>query len=87
MLPMMIAGVGIIFSIIGTFFIRIKDNSAKEPEVQRALNMGNWSSIILNGIGSYLLIQMLLPETLSMKFFGITEGQEGFNFITGHSYI
>ncbi|MCH1402392.1 MAG: sodium-translocating pyrophosphatase, partial [Schleiferiaceae bacterium] len=81
-LPMMIAGVGIIFSIIGTFFIRIKDNSAKEPEVQRALNMGNWVSIILTGIGSYVLIQMLLPETLSMKFFGITEGQEGFNFIT-----
>ena len=77
MLPMMIAGVGIIFSIIGTFFIRIKDNSAKEPEVQRALNMGNWVSIILTGIGSYVLIQMLLPETLSMKFFG-----EGFKDVT-----
>jgi K(+)-stimulated pyrophosphate-energized sodium pump len=77
MLPMMIAGVGIIFSIIGTFFIRIKDNSAKEPIVQRALNMGNWVSIILTGIGSYVLIQMLLPETLSMKFFG-----EGFKDIT-----
>ena len=77
MLPMMIAGVGIIFSIIGTFFIRIKDNNAKEPEVQRALNIGNWSSIILTGIGSYLLIQMLLPETLSMKFFG-----EGFKDVT-----
>jgi K(+)-stimulated pyrophosphate-energized sodium pump len=77
MLPMMIAGVGIIFSIIGTFFIRIKDNSAKEPEVQRALNMGNWVSIVLTGIGSYVLIQMLLPETLSMKFFG-----EGFKDVT-----
>ena len=77
LLPMMIAGVGIIFSIIGTFFIRIKDNSAKEPEVQRALNIGNWSSIILTGIGSYVLIQMLLPETLSMKFFG-----EGFKEVT-----
>ncbi|MDG1903069.1 MAG: sodium/proton-translocating pyrophosphatase, partial [Schleiferiaceae bacterium] len=66
-----------IFSIIGTFFIRIKDNSAKEPEVQRALNMGNWVSIILTGIGSYVLIQMLLPETLSMKFFG-----EGFKDVT-----
>ena len=76
-LPMMIAGLGIIFSIIGTFFIRIKDNSAKEPEVQRALNMGNWVSIILTGIGSYVLIQMLLPETLSMKFFG-----EGFKDVT-----
>ena len=77
LLPMMIAGVGIIFSIIGTFFIRIKDNSAKEPEVQRALNIGNWSSIILTGIGSYVLIQMLLPETLSMKFFG-----EGYKEVT-----
>ena len=77
LLPMMIAGVGIIFSIIGTFFIRIKDNSAKEPEVQRALNIGNWSSIILTGIGSFVLIQMLLPETLSMKFFG-----EGFKEVT-----
>ena len=75
MLPMMI--VRIIFSIIGTFFIRIKDNNAKEPEVQRALNIGNWSSIILTGIGSYLLIQLLLPETLSMKFFG-----EGFKDVT-----
>ena len=77
LLPMMIAGVGIIFSIIGTFFIRIKDNSAKEPEVQRALNIGNWSSIVLTGIGSYILIQMLLPETLSMKFFG-----EGYKEVT-----
>ena len=77
LLPMMIAGVGIIFSIIGTFFIRIKDNSAKEPEVQRALNIGNWSSIILTGIGSYVLIQMLLPDTLSMKFFG-----EGYKEVT-----
>ena len=84
-LPMMIAGVGIIFSIIGTFFIRIKDNNAKEPEVQRALNVGNWAAIILTGIGSYVLIQMLLPETLSMKFFGISEGQRGFNFITDPS--
>ena len=77
MLPMMIAGLGIIFSIIGTFFIRIKDNSAKEPEVQRALNIGNWVSIVLTGIGCYVLIQWLLPETLSMKFFG-----EGFKEVT-----
>ena len=39
--------------------------------------IGNWSSIILTGIGSYVLIQMLLPETLSMKFFG-----EGFKEVT-----
>src|SRR6056300_1468132 len=69
-LPMLIAGVGIIFSIIGTFLIRIKDNSAKEEEVQRALNMGNWTSILLTAVGSYFMIKWLLPETMSMKFFG-----------------
>jgi K(+)-stimulated pyrophosphate-energized sodium pump len=78
-LPMMIAGLGIIFSIIGTFFIRIKDNSAKEPEVQRALNIGNWVSILLTGIGCYLLIQWLLPETLFMEFFG-----EGLQVVTSN---
>jgi len=80
LLPMMIAGVGIIFSIIGTFFIRIKDNSAKENEVQRALNIGNWASIVLTAIGSYLLIKLLLPETLSMKFFG-----EGFKEVSSNA--
>jgi len=69
-LPMLIAGVGIVFSIVGTFLIRIKDNSAKEEEVQRALNMGNWTSILLTAVGSYFMIKWLLPETMSMKFFG-----------------
>ena len=84
MLPLMIAGVGIIFSIIGTLFIRIKDNSAKEPEVQRALNMGNWISIVLTAIGSYVLIKMLLPETLHMTFFGegTASNPEGYKEVT-----
>ncbi len=84
MLPLMIAGVGIIFSIIGTLFIRIKDNSAKEPEVQRALNMGNWISIVLTAIGSYVLIKMLLPETLHMTFFGegTASNPEGYKDVT-----
>ncbi|HNP19066.1 MAG TPA: sodium-translocating pyrophosphatase [Fulvivirga sp.] len=70
LLPIVMAGVGIISSIIGTFFIRIKDNNAKEPEVQKALNTGNWVSIILTAIASYVLITLMLPETITMKFFG-----------------
>ncbi len=70
LLPIVMAGVGIISSIIGTFFIRIKDNNAKEPEVQKALNMGNWVSIALTAIASYVLITLMLPETITMKFFG-----------------
>ncbi|WP_340200221.1 sodium-translocating pyrophosphatase [Ascidiimonas sp. W6] len=70
LLPIVIAGVGIIASIIGTFLIRIKSNDAKEAQVQAALNKGNWSSIILTAIAVYFLIQWMLPETISMKFFG-----------------
>jgi K(+)-stimulated pyrophosphate-energized sodium pump len=70
LLPLMIAGVGILFSIIGTFLIRVNSNDAKEPEVQRALNMGNWTSIVLTAIGSFVLISMMLPETMNMNFFG-----------------
>ena len=71
LLPLVLAGVGIIASIAGTLFIRIKDNSAKEAEVQRALNTGNIFSILLTLIASWFLIDYLLPETISgMKFFG-----------------
>src|SRR5690606_32823624 len=44
-LPMLIAGVGILFSIIGTFFVRISESAGiNTSTVQKALNMGNWGS-------------------------------------------
>ena len=71
LLPIMIAGVGIIASIIGTFLIRISNNEAKEAEVQRALNIGNITSILITAVAGYLLIDWMLPETITgMKFFG-----------------
>ena len=71
LLPLVIAGVGIIASIIGTVFIRIKDNNAKEAQVQAALNKGNWSAIILTAIAVFFLIRWMLPETIQgMAFFG-----------------
>ncbi|MEM7162126.1 MAG: sodium-translocating pyrophosphatase [Bacteroidota bacterium] len=70
LLPLMIAGLGIIFSIIGTLLVKIKDNNAKEPEVQKALNLGNWTSIILTAIASYFLIAKMLPPIMEMNFFG-----------------
>lgn len=69
-LPVMIAGVGIIASIIGTFFVKIKSNDAKEQDVQNALNLGNWSAIILAAIANFFLIKWMLPDTLYMTFFG-----------------
>jgi len=70
LLPMLLAGVGIILSIIGTWFIRIKDNNATESKVQGALNLGNYLSIILTGVVSYFAILWMLPETINMNFFG-----------------
>ena len=70
LLPIMIAGVGIISSIIGTFLIKIKDNNAKEAQVQRALNTGNITSILLTAVAGWFLIDWMLPETVTMKFFG-----------------
>jgi K(+)-stimulated pyrophosphate-energized sodium pump len=63
LLPMMIAGVGILFSIIGTFFVRISDAAGVNTNtVQRALNMGNWGSIILTAIASAGIVYWILPE-------------------------
>ena len=70
LLPMAIAGAGIIISIIGTFFVKISSNDAKEAEVQKALNIGNWTSIILVGLASFGLVTWMLPETMKMEFYG-----------------
>ncbi|HNP67210.1 MAG TPA: sodium-translocating pyrophosphatase [Aequorivita sp.] len=70
LLPIVIAGVGILASIIGTFFVSIKNNDAKESQVQKALDTGNWAAIILTLIASWFLIDWMLPETMNMKFFG-----------------
>ncbi|MDX2359186.1 MAG: sodium-translocating pyrophosphatase [Crocinitomicaceae bacterium] len=70
LLPMAIAGVGIIISMIGTMLVKIKNNDAKEKQVMGALNVGNWVSIALVAVASYALIMWMLPETMKMRFFG-----------------
>ena len=70
LLPMAIAGVGIIISIIGTMLVKIKSNDAKESEVMGALNIGNWTSIVLVAIACFGLCKWMLPETMQMEFFG-----------------
>jgi len=70
LLPMAIAGVGIIISLIGTMLVKIKSNDAKESQVMRALNIGNWTSIILVALSCFGLVYYLLPETMNMEFFG-----------------
>lgn len=69
LLPMVIAGLGIVFSIVGTLFVRI---SGENDSVQKALNLGNWSSIVLTGIASYFLVDWMLPEVLSIRGYEFT---------------
>ena len=70
LLPMAIAGAGIIISIIGTVLVKINSNDAKEAQVMGALNKGNWTSIILVGLSCLGLVTWMLPETMQMEFFG-----------------
>ena len=69
LLPMAIAGAGIIISMLGTMLVGIKSNDAKETQVMGALNKGNWFSIALVAISCYVLVNYMLPETMKMNFF------------------
>ena len=73
LLPMMIAGVGIVLSIIGTLFVRISDSVGNSTAaVQRALNMGNWGSIVLTAVACYFLVHNILPESLTLRGYVFT---------------
>jgi len=69
LLPMVMAGVGLIFSIVGTVFVRIKND---DGNVQQALNIGNWSSIIFTAIAAYFIVTYLLPQNMSIRGYEFT---------------
>ena len=59
LLPMVICGLGIVFSVIGTLFVRISD---EKSSVQNALNLGNWAAMILTVVASYFVVLWMLPD-------------------------
>ncbi|MDH3528048.1 MAG: sodium-translocating pyrophosphatase [Acidobacteriota bacterium] len=63
-LPMVIAGIGIIFSSLSFLLVRIKD---EKGSVQRALNIANWTSIILVTIACYFLVMWMLPAEMTLR--------------------
>lgn len=68
LLPMLIAAIGILLSIVGTFFVRISESAGlSTAKVQNALNMGNWGSIVLTAIVSFFLVNYLLPDTMTLR--------------------
>ncbi|WP_395768283.1 sodium-translocating pyrophosphatase [Aquirufa sp.] len=64
LLPMLIAGVGLIASLVSTFFVRI---SKETDSVQNALNVGNYASIAITFVTSYFLVTNILPESLTLR--------------------
>ncbi|WP_293302359.1 sodium-translocating pyrophosphatase [Pedobacter sp. UBA4863] len=80
LLPMVICGLGIIFSIIGTWFVTIKD---EKSNVQNALNLGNWSSIIITGVVSFFLVKWMLPETLNLRGYEFSNTNVFYAIIVG----
>lgn len=64
LLPILIAGLGLIFSIVGASLVKVKND---QGDVQQALNLGNWSSIIFTAIASYFVVSWLLPDQLELR--------------------
>src|SRR5579863_6258125 len=79
-LPMFIAGIGLLFSIVGTWFVKIKDENSS---VQKALNLGNWSSIVLTAIACYFLVTKMLPANMSSRGISFTSLDVYYAIITG----
>lgn len=73
-LPLMIAGAGLLASIVSSYFVKVSDKAKADTNtVQRALNIGNWSSIILSLVAAFFLIKICLPETINISVFNAGE--------------
>jgi len=80
LLPMIIAGLGLLFSIAATWLVRIKKET---DSVQAALNVGNWSSIAFTAIASYFAVTMLLPEQLIHRNVAFTSMEVYYAILVG----
>jgi K(+)-stimulated pyrophosphate-energized sodium pump len=67
LLPIAIASIGIVWSVVGGWLVSVKDDNG---DVQKALNIGNWVSLVLTLITVYGLIKWMLPAEMNMAFFG-----------------
>lgn len=67
-LPLALAGVGILISILGTFFVKVREGG----NPQKALNTGEFGAAGLMVIASYFIINFFLPETWNLNGFEYT---------------
>lgn len=62
-LPLVLAAVGIIMSILGTFLVRVKDGGSPH----KALNLGEFGSALLMVIASFFITQQMIPEDWTLN--------------------
>ena len=80
-LPVLIAGMGLIFSILACYLVRVKDDNGN---VQGALNLGNWGSILLTLVASYFLVLAVLPDvTMQIRGVEFTRMDVFYAIVTG----
>jgi K(+)-stimulated pyrophosphate-energized sodium pump len=72
LLPLVLAGVGILTSIAGTFFVKVKEGG----DPHRALNVGEFGSAGILLILTYAIIKMMLPNTWTQV-----------DFVTGEAFV
>ena len=65
-LPLVLAAVGIVMSIVGTFFVRVKDGGSPH----KALNLGEFGSGFLMIVASYFIIEAMIPDAVEGLPFG-----------------
>ncbi|MCX7607126.1 MAG: sodium-translocating pyrophosphatase [Bacteroidia bacterium] len=66
LLPLLLAGAGLFFSLLTTFFVRVGESGGAQA-VQSALNMGNWGAILLTVGASYGLVNWVFPESAELR--------------------
>ncbi|MFC2176709.1 sodium/proton-translocating pyrophosphatase, partial [Bacteroidota bacterium] len=77
LLPMVLAAVGIIVSIFGTFFVKVKDGGSPHT----ALNIGEFGSAAVMVVASYFIIGEFMPESWTTAG-GMTYTSNGIFFAT-----
>ncbi len=78
-LPLILAGAGILLSILGTFFVKVKEGG----NPQKALNTGEFGAAGLMVIASYFIIKAVLPESWIHNGFEYTSLGVFFSTIIG----
>ena len=72
-LPLVLAAIGIFASIIGSFFVRTKENTSQKSLLM-ALRSGTWISSLLMAVASYFLIRYMLGAEHIGSFYAVLMG-------------